>query len=405
MSFRTNDCQQISLNDKLMNLTEREKKALNKSWAKVFADEIFPAIDEERFSVLYSDKASRPDTPVNVIIGALIIKELSDKTLSRFRKRCYDHETLHGVDLYRDCVKDLSGKIAKIMKLNGRIRRMDFMMIESNIRFLSRMELIYTCISKLIVYLTKNASDKVSEQLKHYADSNDYNRIFYHQRNDDMENIIQMLLTDSDSLLEICKTDFEEVTEYQLFVRCLSEQTVVENEKRRLRTKEDGTMNSSALQNPSDPDATYRKKSGKLYRGYAANLEETVGKNGSVITDYQFDKNTHTDSHFLQDTLSAMEKSEEEIILITDGGYDGQDNIALAKEKNVKLVTTALARLRNGVETIPANIRKNYHLDKLPRGKQRGKFFFGSKIAALNFRKLFGFRKGLGNYAPNPVLV
>ena len=78
MSFRTNDYQQISLNDKLMNLTEREKKVLDKSWAKIFADEIFPAIDEERFSVLYSDKASRPNTPVNVIIGALIIKELFD---------------------------------------------------------------------------------------------------------------------------------------------------------------------------------------------------------------------------------------------------------------------------------------------------------------------------------------
>ena len=56
------------------------------------------------------------------------------------------------------------------------------------------------------------------------------------------------------------------------------------------------------------------------------------------------------------------------------------------------------AKLRNGVETVPSNIRKNYHLEKLPRGKQRGKFFFGSKIAALNFRKLFGFRKGLDNY-------
>ena len=131
-------------------------------------------------------------------------------------------------------------------------------------------------------------------------------------------------------------------TEYQLFVRCISDQTVVENDKRRLRTMEDGTMNSSALQNPSDPDATYRNKSGKSYRGYAANIEETVGKNGSVVTDYQFDKNTHTDSHFLQKSLSAMEKSEEEIILVTDGGYDGQDNVALAKEKNVKLVTTAL---------------------------------------------------------------
>ena len=63
------------------------------------------------------------------------------------------------------------------------------------------------------------------------------------------------------------------------------------------------------------------------------------------------------------------------------------------------------ARLRNGVETVPSNIRKNYRLDKLPRGKQRGKFFFGSKIAALNFRKLFGFRKNIGNYASNPLLA
>ena len=109
-----------------------------------------------------------------------------------------------------------------------------------------------------------------------------------------------------------------------------------------MRTKEDGTMNSSALQNPSDPDATYRNKAGKQYRGYSANIEETVGKNGSVVTDYQYDKNTHTDSQFLQESLSAMEKSEEEIILVTDGGYDGQDNIAPAKEKNIRLVTTAL---------------------------------------------------------------
>ena len=121
MAFKTNDCQQLSFDDSFISLTEREKKALEKSWAKIFADEIFPAIDEGRFSVLYSDKASRPNTPVNVII-VRIIKELfdysddeivenlmldlhlryalhttsfaeqpiSDKTLSRFRKRCYD---------------------------------------------------------------------------------------------------------------------------------------------------------------------------------------------------------------------------------------------------------------------------------------------------------------------------
>lgn len=173
-------------------------------------------------------------------------------------------------------------------------------MIESNIRFLSRMALIYTCISKLAIYIANNYPNKITDDLKHYTDSSDYNRIFYHQRNDDMEQIIQTLLSDSDKLLELCGTDYEEVTEYQLFLRCLSDQTVVKNGKRR-----------------------------QEFSNYA--------------------------------------------------------------------------KLRNGVETVPANIRKNYRLDKLPRGKQRGKLFFGSKLAALNFRKLFGFRKGLVNYAQSPI--
>lgn len=63
------------------------------------------------------------------------------------------------------------------------------------------------------------------------------------------------------------------------------------------------------------------------------------------------------------------------------------------------------ARLRNGVETLPSNLRRNYHTGQLPRGRLRGKLFFGLKIGALNFRKLFTYRKGLGNYAPNPVIV
>ena len=135
----------MSFTDQFFRINCQRTKSIGKSWAKVFADEIFPAIDEKRFSVLYSDKASRPNSPVNVIVGALIIKELfdysddemvenlmldfriqyalhttsfeeqplSDKTLSRFRKRCYDYETLHNKDLYHDCVKDLSASHCK----------------------------------------------------------------------------------------------------------------------------------------------------------------------------------------------------------------------------------------------------------------------------------------------------
>ena len=49
MSFKENAYQQMSLTDSFSRLTAREQKALEKSWAKVFADEIFPAIDEKRF--------------------------------------------------------------------------------------------------------------------------------------------------------------------------------------------------------------------------------------------------------------------------------------------------------------------------------------------------------------------
>ncbi len=65
-----------------------------------------------------------------------------------------------------------------------------------------------------------------------------------------------------------------------------------------------------------------------------------------------------------------------------------------------------MAKLRNGVETIPSILKNVYGVNKMrAHGKLRCKFFFGSKVAALNFRKLFRYRQGLGHYASNPVLA
>ena len=220
MSFRTNDSQQLSFSDTLYGLTPREQKALQNSWAKVFAEDIFPNIDEQRFSVLYSDKASRPNTPVNVIVGALIIKELfgisddmvvenlmldpryqyalhttsfeeqplSDKSLTRFRLRCYNYEQVHGVDLLSGMVKDLA---------------------QTNIRKLSRMELIYRCISGLVKWLHENGHDDLIESLEHYYDPNDFNKVIYHSRDVDSDERIQTLLDDADKLIEKCDGGFD----------------------------------------------------------------------------------------------------------------------------------------------------------------------------------------------------
>lgn len=103
-------------------------------------------------------------------------------------------------------------------------------MIESNIRKLSRMELIYTCIAKLAMYVNKINGCALSDSLKHYIDPNDFNRVIYHQRSTDADELMKQLLTDADKLLALCEPDYIDSTEYELFVRCLSEQTIVENE-------------------------------------------------------------------------------------------------------------------------------------------------------------------------------
>ena len=144
MSFLLNESQQLSLFDALGFLSERKLHILEKSWAKAFSDNIFVNIDEMIFAPLYSEKTnSRPNAPVNVIVGALILKELShltddeireecefdlrfqyalhttsfeeqpisDRTFSRFRERNAAYELTTGRDLIHECIMSLSEHI------------------------------------------------------------------------------------------------------------------------------------------------------------------------------------------------------------------------------------------------------------------------------------------------------
>ena len=66
--FRTNDAQQMMMDDCYLRLPEHVR-LVDKSWAKDFAEIVFPAINEEWLAVLYSGNGTQPNTPVNVIVG------------------------------------------------------------------------------------------------------------------------------------------------------------------------------------------------------------------------------------------------------------------------------------------------------------------------------------------------
>lgn len=75
--FCRNNVHQTSLFNPISQMPGYSKDILKKSWAQSFRDYIFPNINEERFSVIYSgNAASRPDSPINLIIDLLITKEI-----------------------------------------------------------------------------------------------------------------------------------------------------------------------------------------------------------------------------------------------------------------------------------------------------------------------------------------
>ena len=375
MSFVLNNYQQISLFDSLGFLSERKQRILDKSWAKPFSDIIFSNIDEMMFAPLYSEKRnSRPNAPVNVIVGALILKELngltddeiieecefdfryqyalhttsyedqplSDRTFSRFRQRNAAYELTTGVDLIHDCITSLSEHILKFMEIDPSIKRMDSMMIGSNIRQMGRVELLYTCIANLVRELSHDGRYDLIDNLKDYEDPNNRNRVVYHDQSTSNNDKLQKLIDDATDLLPKCKEEYENTDEYQLLLRAIGDQTKDDGKGNRIpKTKGDG-MTPDMLQNPSDPDATYRCKAGKSYKGYSANIVETVDEKGSIVTDYQYDVNTRSDASFIKEYLKNSDIADETVALITDGAYASEENQQLAAEKNIGLLTTGL---------------------------------------------------------------
>jgi len=369
MGFKTNSHQQMSLNDRLNNLTDRERVFLYKSWAKPFGDIIFPMIDESKFEVLYCNDNGRPNTPVNIIVGSLLLKELtnltdeellaciildpryqyalhltscdeipySDRTPSRFRERLYRHELETGEDLIKEEIERLSGEFAKIMEIHGNLQRMDSLMVSSSCKNMGRLELIYTCVSNLVKALEKSGDAGIlPEHLIKYGEEGNKNAYCYRLKKDEIQTRLEAITADALQLYEVSKQANGGKEERDLLGRLLNDQTKDGG------LKPNKEISPQSLQNPSDEDATFRRKAGKAYQGYVGNVVEECGENGNIITQYEYDVNIHSDVDFAKEVIEELGPQEEKTIVIADGGYASEENRQIAEENNIELVTTAL---------------------------------------------------------------
>lgn len=449
MSFVKNDNQQISLIDSTFNLTEREKRMLEKSWAKTFADKVFPAIDENIFSVLYSKKASRPNTPVNVIVGALILKEalnvtddeiveamafdiryqyalhttsfeeqpISDRTLSRFRARVLSYETEHDVDLIHECVVKTAKEISDFMNMTPDKQRMDSLMVAANIRNLSLLELFYTCVSNLCKIMNERGT-KIPDEQHHYIEKDDYNKCIYHKRNMDATERTIVVMKDADILIKICDStgDFDDTREYQLLIRLLKERTIIDDDGSFLVVDGaySGEKNSRLASEHNLKLVTTNftgRKPDEIYADFVFTEDGKYlikCKNDCNPEECSYDPGNDRSVAYFQrsncEECPYRERCQPRFLKTRVRKEVSWKSVGRAKQLQYMQTEefSEYAKFRNGVEAIPSLLRRRYHVDKIPvHGKKRTRLFFGFKIAALDFQKLLDYINSLNPYASN----
>lgn len=375
MGFSANKHQQVSLDDNFNLLSDRTKKFVLNSWAGRFADNIFPAINEERFAVLYSsNNFSRPNTPVNIVVAALLLKEVlgltdeelllniltdvkyqyalhttslkeqpvSDRTLSRFRERIYKHEIETGEDLLKDEMLAIADKMVAFMKISPSLKRMDSVMVASSCKKMSRLEIVYTCISNLTKRIKADGMEKIlTPRLSLYLQDDHKNNTLYRSKTEELELNLEKAIEDAASLARLSSGAYKETDDYKILARVLREQAQF-NEDGSVKPKNKKEIQTDSLQNPSDPDATFRRKAGESHKGYVGNFVETMDENGAIITQFSYEQNTHSDSAFCKEVVDELGMQEETVTLIADGAYGGEDNVKKARDNNVQLITTTL---------------------------------------------------------------
>jgi len=375
MSFVPNNNQQASMYNPIYGLTEREMRYLQKSWAWEFSKVVFPAINEERFSVLYSDNnATRPNTPVNIIIGALLIKELigltdeellehilfsaqyqyalntesfdeqpfSDRTLSRFRERVYKYALETGRDLIEEEIMSLSEVIKIKLGVTSRFQRMDSTMVSAACRRLGRLSIMHLTVRGMAEMIkAAGSAEAYGDMLSKYYKRGESDDVCYKLKGDEIRSKMDEVLIDAVTILELAKDVFGDTDEYRRLQRMIEDQSKVGSGGKR-ELKEGKEILSTSMQTPYDDEATYRKKAGKQYVGYTLNVVENCGDGANVIDSYDVQQNVYSDEQFSEDALNSKQEGDETEVVMVDGAYCSAKTLDIAEEKDIDLSATTM---------------------------------------------------------------
>lgn len=124
------------------------------------------------------------------------------------------------------------------LNLNSNLKRMDSLMIASNCKRMSRLELVYTVVANAVKLLDRlGENELIPTDMVHYLDSDDHNDVIYYSKNEDVTDRLTTVINDAGRMRNLMSGDeWLQLSEYQLLSSVLCEQAQEET---------DGCMNEA----------------------------------------------------------------------------------------------------------------------------------------------------------------
>lgn len=366
--------QQPALISAASELPEKQRKRLENSWAGAFYKEFFSRIDEQSFAVLYSEKDSRPNVPVNVLVGLEALKagfgwsdqelyenycydlqvryalgydRLGDgdfeiRSLYYFRERLSKYNAEKGINLLEQAFEQITDAQIVDLKIRTGMQRMDSTQIASNIVSASRLQLLVEAVQRVARILHEADQVRLAEIFAPYTKDSAGHYTYRVKGKEAVQEHLQKIGQTIHALLQDLKNAYAAENAYQVLERIFAENFHLLTSGP--RAKENIEITSACLQSVDDLEATYRTKGAGHYKGYVANITETCDPENDIqlITKVQVAPNNVDDSQLLAEALPNLKERTEVETLVTDGGFGGEASDRALQEQNVTLIQTAI---------------------------------------------------------------
>ena len=355
-------------------LNKRQQKLWRGSFEAYFFDLIFQQIDEGLFSVLFSQKDSRPNAPINQLVSSLILMHrfgwsyselqrqlnfslltrmalgvqeideeiFSERTLFYFQDRLSEYHIDTGINLLEQIFDGLTQSQLKRLKLKTNIQRGDSFLAATNITHYSRLKLLIEVLRRLDRILSD--SDKVlyAELFAPYLKKTS-GQYIYALEQDSLGGELDKLGPIYQQLHQALKAQYGQKQAFEIFERAYQEHFCLVEEQ--ISLKPNKSLSSSSLQSPDDREATFRTKRSESSQGFSIHLSETAHPENPInlITDLEIAPNNIDDSQLLNNRLEKMHAKTPDLEEYhEDGAYGSEANDELMQELGITPIQTAI---------------------------------------------------------------